>query len=139
MPTLGKAFFVGLLFCNLGLICNDTTSLKLIGIIESNYRFDDLSYGQPDEVSEPWGFKVGTQDQVLQRFAVIQERFAADNGLKLEHDQSKIIQLCSVRFCMFLRNSGYASDVYWGYVDQTEKSTKPKKLVRGSVSYPYFF
>jgi hypothetical protein len=138
MHTLGKFFLTGLLFFH-GSCCASNTPPKMIKMIETGYRFKDLPYGVPANFSEPQGFKVDTREQVLQRFKTIQQQFAQDYNLPLDNDQSKIMELCSVRYCMFLRNSGYVSDVYWGYVDQAEKPTTPKKTVRRSVSYPYYF
>ena len=138
MCTAVKVFFAGWLFFNMDLIGSDK-SPRLVGMIETGYTFKDLPYGVPGNVSEPQGFKVDTVEQVFKRFDVIRKQFAVDHDLKLEDDQSKIIGLCTIRYCMFLRNSGYASDVYWGYVDQSDKPTTPTKKTQRSVSYPYYF
>jgi hypothetical protein len=136
MRTVGKLVVLGLLLFNIS--CASDVP-KIIGMIETGYKFKDVSYGVPGNMSEPQGFKVDTREQVFQRFKLIQQQFAQDYNFSIDNDQSKIMQLCSVRYCMFLRNSGYASDVYWGYINQHDTPTTPKKIVQRSVSYPYYF
>ncbi len=92
-----------------------------------NYRFSNFEYGLDQTgCSRMVGALVRNHKDLNVLFALAKEKFAQDNKVALQADESLAVKYCKQSSCLCLRNSGLFGGMVWAHFDQQLQSSIEK-------------